>query len=317
MERVGVPYSGKKSLWRSGREVHLVGFTKGLTVVRRHFLYFCLRRNALEQSLAQDVVEFVAVWVDRRDRDRNPFGLGGNSLDSTIEGSLQIGLADAEVCSRQIGKNEADVIHLSNSNEEICKSCGRHDPQVGISDRDSDRIFQIRGKLIEEKHQGITAKELFPSFRPGSAEERRNIFGKLLRFAKLRGNRAPDAAGLIGAAPIESHNAALLELRSRILLGQNFFSQFGIASQKSQRDHAVGFAPAHGLREQEDRRAGTRSPKMAKCSIYQREHPVGKIVLLEEFGTVDLTLQKGFKAENGGPPVGSKDRWAWSAVCVE
>jgi len=49
---------------------------------------------------------------------------------------------------------------------------------------------------------------------------------------------------------------------------------------------------------------------VAECPIYQYEHPVGKVVLLEELRAVDLAFEEGVKVENGGTAVCSKNRLA-------
>jgi hypothetical protein len=46
---------------------------------------------------------------------------------------------------------------------------------------------------------------------------------------------------------------------------------------------------------------------MSECPIYQREHAVSEVVLLEKLRAVDLALEEGVKVENGSPSVSGED----------
>src|SRR5437879_1155252 len=72
MEWVGVDHAGVKRLGRGGGEPHLVRLKQRVTVSRGHCLNFWFWRNVFEEALAKYVVELVAVWVDRGNRNGCP-----------------------------------------------------------------------------------------------------------------------------------------------------------------------------------------------------------------------------------------------------
>ncbi|MDD5199187.1 MAG: hypothetical protein PHC88_05230 [Terrimicrobiaceae bacterium] len=97
------------------------------------------------------------------------------------------------------------------------------------------------------------------------------------------------------------------------MVAEHFFPQPWITREQPERDHAVGFAAAHCLREQEDRRTRARAAQMPERSIHQGDHAIGKIVLIEELGAVDFPFEECVEAEHGGTAVSDKDRFARSA----
>ena len=243
---------------------------------------------------------------------------GGDSLNGAVECGLKRGLSDAEIRTREIGKDKANVVHFGNRDEQVRQRGGRHDTQIGIADRNGDGVFQVGRKFVEEQYQRITAQQLLPGLRSRCTEQRRNVAGELLCFAELLGDRTPDAAGGIGAAAIEADNTAATEIRRRVLLAKkHFLAQLGITRQQAQRDHAVRLAAAHRLREQEDRRTCARAAQMTERPIHQREHAVGEVVLLEELRTIDLALEEGIEVENRGATVSGKDGLARFAESVD
>ena len=46
---------------------------------------------------------------------------------------------------------------------------------------------------------------------------------------------------------------------------------------------------------------------MAKSSVYQGPHAVGKVIFLEEVAPIDLAIQKGVEAEDRGSPIRHKN----------
>jgi hypothetical protein len=46
---------------------------------------------------------------------------------------------------------------------------------------------------------------------------------------------------------------------------------------------------------------------VSKRPVHQGEHSPGEVVLLNEQLSIDLALEKGVEAENGGPPIGRED----------
>ena len=140
-------------------------------------------------------------------------------------------MANTEIRSRQIGKDKAHVVHLRDRHEEVPERRGRHDTQVSIPDRHRDGVFQIGRKLVKEKHERVTAKQLLPGLGSRCIEERGNVAGELLRFAEVFCDRAPDSPCCIGASSIEADNTTAAEIRSWVLRAENFFSQLGITRQ--------------------------------------------------------------------------------------
>ena len=162
----------------------------------------------------------------------SPFGLtgvigtamrldfGADALHGTVERGLQVGLADAEVRARKVGQDQADVVHLGDCDEQVRQRGGGDDAQIGIADRDRDGVFEVRRKFVEEQHQRVAAEQLLPGLGPRRTEQGRNVAGELLGLAELLGDRAPDAAGGIGAASVEADNTAAAELRRRVFVAQ-------------------------------------------------------------------------------------------------
>ena len=253
------------------------------------------------------MVQLVAIRIHRRDGHGDAAGFRLDILDGAIKRGLQSVLADGEMGAREIGDDQANIVHVGHGHEQVGQGGCRHDAQVAIAGGDRDGVFQIGRQLVQEQHQRVTAQELLPGLRPRRCQDGRYIAGKLFSLAQLLGQDAPDATHGIGLAAIEADDPTAAQVGRRILSTQDRAPQHRILRQQSQGDHAVRLAAAHGLRQEEHRGAGPLPAQMAESPIHQGQHAVGEIVFLEEFRAADLAIQESVEIEYGGAAILGKD----------
>ena len=252
VEGVRIQHTGEQRFGGCGGQAHLHRFAQRFAVGLCHLFDFRLGGYLRKQAFAQDVVQLIAVGVDRRDGHGDAAGLRGDALHGAVEGVFQPRLAHTEVGARQVGQHKADIRHVCHSNKKIGqRGCG-HNAQVCIAHWHCHGVFEVRRQFIQEKDQWLTAQQLLPGFRARSAEQGGHVTGKLICLAQLLCNGTPDTAHCIGAAAIEAHHTAWPQGgRGVLVAGEHFVAQGWIACQQAQRNHAVRLTAAHGLREQE------------------------------------------------------------------
>src|SRR5262249_9504650 len=144
--------------------------------------------HALEQALAEDVVDLVRGEIHRRDAAFLPAQLGARVFEGTVNqpGAGVIG-------GSKVRDHNADVALLAGSRDEVGKGTGGDVGNRAIPHFLCVEVVEIRGHLIEQNEDGLTAvKKLQPVlFVRGLGAAGPEGF-KWLASAKLVGNLAPE-----------------------------------------------------------------------------------------------------------------------------
>lgn len=143
MEGIRIDYTILHGLRSRRGQIHLVRFAQCIAIVTCDAFDFWLVCDLLEKALAENVIQFVAVWIDRCDWYGDASCFRSDSLYGSIKSRLKICLSDAEVCASKIRDNQTYAVHLSHCYKQVCQGCRRDNSQIRTTNWYSDGVFQI------------------------------------------------------------------------------------------------------------------------------------------------------------------------------
>lgn len=164
MERICINDTGVERLRRRSGEIHPDRIGERVAVSGCHFLDHRLRLDIREKAFAENMVKYVTVWIDRRDRGSDAPGFACDALCGSVESRFERGLPSAVIPSGQIREDEPHVVHLRDRDEQVRQSSRRHDPEVPVANGHRDSVCEIRRKFVEKKHERVAPQQLLPRY---------------------------------------------------------------------------------------------------------------------------------------------------------
>ena len=145
VERVRLFQLGSVGLWRLVGDVHLLGLFYGLGVFFRYCLDHRLIRHLFKQAGAQDVIQLIALGINRLQWQCGTVGLFGQVVQRFVQCA-----GTAFIRSIQVGNNHTDVgqVRTVYRHHQVGECSGGYHGQVGVTHFDRLGIVQIRGQLI-------------------------------------------------------------------------------------------------------------------------------------------------------------------------
>jgi len=139
-------HARSKLLWRFGGQVHLFGTAQSRRIGLGHLADLLLRRQALKDASAQDLVELIRVQPHRLE------ALGGSArfLFEVLQRFGHVGAA-LPIGAGKVGDHQSHALtpRPPDSNEEIGESRGRHPGEVRVADLHGRSIGKVSWQLIQ------------------------------------------------------------------------------------------------------------------------------------------------------------------------